>query len=105
VVPTYKEGAVPKRAAIIADVSEEQSVTVQSDSTPPEDMERPPLNSREVAILRLVLEGLPNREIASTLEMTGSAVKNTLERLFSKTRAHSRSQLVRVALEQYRDLL
>jgi PAS domain S-box-containing protein len=102
---TYHEGGVPKLAAIIADVSEQRSVAVQSDSTPPEGIERLALNGREVAILRLVFEGLPNREIASRLEMTGSAAKHTLERLFSKTGAHSRSQLVRVALERYRDLL
>jgi PAS domain S-box-containing protein len=102
---TYKEHAIPKLAAIIADVSEEQSLAGQPDSTPADDTGRPALSSREVATLRLVFEGLPNREIASKLELTASAVKNTLERLFSKTGVHNRSQLVRVALEQYRDLL
>ena len=101
---TYKEGGVPKLAAIIADVSEEQSVAIQPEPPPP-DLERPALNAREVAILRLVFEGLTNRQIASRMEMTASAVKNTLERIFSKTGVNNRSQLVRVALERYRDLL
>jgi PAS domain S-box-containing protein len=102
---TCKERGGPTLATIIADVSEEQSVTAPSDLAQPEEMERPGLNTREVAILRLVFEGLPNREIASRLELTGSAVRNTLVRLFSKTGVHTRSQLVRLALERYRDLL
>jgi PAS domain S-box-containing protein len=101
---TYYERATRKLAAIIADVSEEHSSAIRSSAEPP-DLDRPALNSREVAILRLVFEGLTNREVASKLEMTGSAVKNALERLFRKTGVNSRSQLVRVALERYRDVL
>ena len=70
-----------------------------------EGAERPSLNDRQVAVLQRVLEGLPNREIASRLEMTPSAVKNTLQQLFSKAEVNNRSQLVRVALERYWDLL
>jgi DNA-binding CsgD family transcriptional regulator len=32
-------------------------------------------------------------------------VKNTLQQLFAKTEVRTRSQLVRVALERYRELL
>jgi PAS domain S-box-containing protein len=99
---TYKDHAAPSLAAIIADAGDEPSA---NDSRAVEEMERPVLTSRETAILRLVLEGLTNKEITSRLEVTGSAVKNSLERLFSKTGVRSRSQLVRVALERYRDLL
>ncbi len=102
---TYKENGTPKLAAIIADVTEEQPDAMPSDPTRPEGAKRPSLNDRQVAVLRLVLEGLPNSEIASRLEMTPSAIKNTLQQLFSKAEVKNRSQLVRVALEQYRDLL
>ena len=34
-----------------------------------------------------------------------SAVKNTLQQLFAKTGVRTRSQLVRVALESYRNLI
>ncbi len=39
------------------------------------------------------------------MEVSESTVKNTLQQLFAKTSVRTRAQLVRVALEQYRDLL
>ena len=102
---TYKEGAVPKVAAIIADVSEEQTVLTGLGSTSLDQKERPSLTSRELEVLRLVVQGLSNKEIASRMDISESTVKNTLQQLFGKTEVRTRSQLVRVALERYRDLL
>jgi len=101
---SYKEGPTPKLAAIIADVTEERSAN-GANSVPLDDHERTPLNSREVEVLRLVVQGLANKEIASRLDISESAVKNTLQQLFAKTEVRTRGQLVRVALERYRDLL
>jgi two-component system nitrate/nitrite response regulator NarL len=56
-------------------------------------------------VLRLVVQGLANKEIATRLEVSESTVKNTLQQLFAKTNVRTRAQLVREALEQYRDLL
>ena len=101
---TYKEGTVPKLAAIIADVTDDRAaVNSHSASTNPE--ERSPLTSRELGVLRLVVQGLANKEIASSMDISESVVKNTLQQLFAKTDVRTRSQLVRVALEQSRDLL
>jgi two-component system sensor kinase FixL len=102
---TYKEIGATRLAAIIADVTDEQPDAGPSHPTKADDVERPVLNSRQVAVLRLVFEGLPNSKIAARLEMTRSAVKNTLQQLFSKAGVNNRSQLVRVTLERYRDLL
>jgi two-component system, LuxR family, sensor kinase FixL len=102
---SYKEGTTPMLAAIIADVSEEQTVPAGSSSALSEAVARPSLNNRELDALRLVVQGLSNKEIASQMNISESAVKNTLQQLFGKTQVRTRSQLVRVALEQYRDLL
>ena len=101
---TYKEGLKPKLAAIIADVTEEQ---VDANGSMPsfDAKERQSLNSRELDVLRLVVQGLSNKEIASRMGISESAVKNTLQQLFGKTEVRTRSQLVRVALERYRDLI
>jgi len=48
---------------------------------------------------------LTNKEIAARLDVSESTVKNVLQQLFAKSRVRTRSQLVRVALETYRDLL
>jgi two-component system nitrate/nitrite response regulator NarL len=58
--------------------------------------------ARERQILGFLMEGLANKEIASALNMSESAVKAALQMLFSKTGVRTRSQLVRVALEQLR---
>jgi two-component system nitrate/nitrite response regulator NarL len=59
------------------------------------------LTEREAAVLRLVVEGLENKEIAGALECTDAAVKGMLQQLFRKTGTRMRSQLVRFALEHY----
>lgn len=59
--------------------------------------------ARDLAILRFVVEGLSNKEIAKELGISESAVKASLQQLFAKTGVRTRSQLVRVALEEYRD--
>jgi len=102
---TYKEGATPKLAAIIADVSEEQSAPAGSSAASLDQRERPSLNNRELEALRLVVQGLSNKEIGARMAISESAVKNTLQGLFGKTEVRTRSQLARVALERYRDLL
>jgi two-component system sensor kinase FixL len=102
---TYKEGATHKLAAIVADVTEE-SVAAQAVSLSSEEgLDRTPLNNREMDVLRFLVQGLANKEIATRMEISESTVKNTLQQLFAKTNVRTRAQLVRVALEQYRDLL
>lgn len=100
---TYKDGTAPKLAAIIADVTEEQ-IASQAEATSVQ-RERPPLNPREIEVMKLVVQGLANKEIASRMEISESAVKNCLQQLFGKADVRTRSQLVRIALERYRDLL
>jgi len=100
---TYKEGANPKLAAIIGDITDDSATG--SGAAAPDNGERLSLNSRELETLRLLVQGLANKAIAAKLEISESAVKNTLQQLFTKTGVRTRSQLVRVALEQYRNLL
>jgi PAS domain S-box-containing protein len=108
---TYKEGLTPKLAAIIADVTEEETADAAA-ATPSlsnepvsEYREHPTLGDRETAVLRLVVQGLANKEIAGRMEISESAVKNTMQQLFAKSGVRTRSQLVRVALEHYRNIL
>lgn len=61
------------------------------------------LTDRERSVLALVLEGLANKEIADRIGVSESSVKGTLQQLFAKTGVRTRSQLVRVALEDYPD--
>ncbi len=59
------------------------------------------LTDRERDVLRGVFEGLSNKEIATRLAISEASVKSALQQLFSKTSVRTRSQLVRVALEEY----
>lgn len=56
---------------------------------------------RERSVLRGVFEGLSNKEIGARLEISESSVKAALQQLFHKTGVRTRSQLVRIALEQF----
>jgi PAS domain S-box-containing protein len=101
---TYKEGLVPKLAAIIAEVTEE-AVEVPSNSSLSEQNEGASLKDREISVLGFLVQGLTNKEIAARMEVSESTVKNTIQQLFAKHAVRTRAQLVRVALERYRDLL
>ncbi len=103
---TYKEGPSPKLAAIIGEVVDEPATGVAGATTPAKDGSgRMPLNAREVEVLRFLVQGLANKEISARMDISESAVKNTLQQLFAKAGVRTRSQLVRVALEEFRDLL
>ena len=69
--------------------------------TPPETLEggAPVFSDRESHVLRGVLQGLANKEIAAELDISEAAVKAALQRLFLKTGVRTRGQLVRAALE------
>lgn len=58
---------------------------------------------RERQVLSFVFEGLANKEIAARIAVSEGSIKSTLQQLFSKTGVRTRSQLVRIVLEQYRD--
>ncbi len=60
-----------------------------------------PLTERERAVLNGLLEGLTNKEIGASLHISESSVKAALQQLFEKTGVRTRSQLVRIALEQH----
>lgn len=109
---TYQEGRTRNLAAIIADAtdaSEEEAgatgAAVAADPAAEEEATAAGLGTREAGVLRLVVQGLSNKEIASRMEISESAVKNTMQQLFAKSGVRTRGQLVRVALEQYRNLL
>jgi two-component system nitrate/nitrite response regulator NarL len=60
------------------------------------------LNEREQAVLNGVIEGLSNRKIGAQLGVSESTVKTTLQQLFGKAGVRTRSQLVRIVLEDPR---
>jgi two-component system nitrate/nitrite response regulator NarL len=62
------------------------------------------LTERERQVLKGVFAGMSNKEIGAELNLSEGSVKSALQQLFMKTGAHTRSQLVRVALEEYGDI-
>jgi DNA-binding NarL/FixJ family response regulator len=56
---------------------------------------------RESQVLQGVFEGLTNKEIGARLDISESSVKAALQQLFQKTGVRTRSQLVRMALEEH----
>lgn len=67
--------------------------------------DRPKLTERDLAVLRSIFQGLSNKDIAARLGISEGAVKASIQVLFEKLGARTRAQLVRVAVEQYRDYL
>jgi two-component system, NarL family, nitrate/nitrite response regulator NarL len=84
------------------DLEQLQTALRTEPATPPSSGNRR-FTEREQQVLSFVFEGLSNKEIASRIGVSESSVKSTLQQLFSKTGVRTRSQLVRIVLEQYRD--
>jgi DNA-binding NarL/FixJ family response regulator len=74
---------------------------VQAVDRSKETERRRQLTDRERDVLKGVFEGLTNKEIAASLSISEGSVKSALQQLFIKTGVRTRSQLVRVALEEY----
>jgi two-component system, NarL family, nitrate/nitrite response regulator NarL len=60
-----------------------------------------PLTPRQSEVLRSILDGLTNKEIAWKLKSSESSVKAVLQELFHKAGVRTRSQLVKVAIEKH----
>ena len=82
---------------------EQLQTALRTESTAPPSSRTRQFTEREQQVLSLVFEGLANKEIASRIGVSESSIKSTLQQLFSKTGVRTRSQLVRIVLEQYRD--
>jgi two-component system nitrate/nitrite response regulator NarL len=65
----------------------------------------PKLTERDKTVVRYVLQGLTNREIAARLDISEGAVKSSLRYVCEKLAVRTRAQLVSVALEHFRDQL
>jgi DNA-binding NarL/FixJ family response regulator len=59
------------------------------------------LTARQSEVLRGILDGLTNKEIAWKLAASESSVKAVIQELFHKAGVRTRSQLVKVAIEKH----
>lgn len=59
------------------------------------------LTSRQREVLRGILDGLTNKEIAWNLKVSESSIKAVIQELFHKAGVRTRSQLVRIAIEKH----
>jgi DNA-binding NarL/FixJ family response regulator len=84
---------------------EQLQTALRTEVATPQENRTKPFTEREQQVLSCVFEGLANKEIADRIGVSESSVKATLQQLFSKTGVRTRSQLVRIVLEQHRDQL
>ena len=77
--------------------------TLKTDARSSQSLGPRQFTERERQVLSFVFEGFANKEIAERIGVSEGSVKSALQQLFSKTGVRTRSQLVRIVLEQYRD--
>jgi two-component system NarL family response regulator len=64
------------------------------------DWRRPQLTGREIDVLRLVVKGMPNREIATELFISQNTVKNHVRSILEKLRVRSKADAAAVATRE-----
>jgi DNA-binding NarL/FixJ family response regulator len=74
--------------------------TQRQPSPQPEPSPYEPLSEREREVLRLLADGLSNREIAAQLMLAEGTIKNHVSTILDKLHAANRTQAARVAREQ-----
>lgn len=85
-------------ARLINEFSRRQENAGQNAATPPPVYET--LSERERDVLRLLADGLSNKEIATALILAEGTVKNHVSTILDKLHAANRTQAARVAREQ-----
>ena len=66
-------------------------------ATAPQDV----LTDKQAEIMRLVVQGLPTKQIAETVSISESGVKKHLQLIYAKIGASSRSEAVAIALRKH----
>jgi DNA-binding NarL/FixJ family response regulator len=87
---THLDPAVQQR--LVAAVLDTQTVAATHHPTLPDE-----LTPREAEVLKLIAAGLSNAEIAEALVVSAATVKTHVNRIFYKTGARDRAQVVRYA--------
>ena len=83
----------PSAATVLADgIKSEPSVAVQTDE--------PQLSAREATVLKLLVEGLRNKEIAERLQVSVKSVDTYRARMMAKLGCASKAELIRYALRE-----
>jgi DNA-binding CsgD family transcriptional regulator len=96
---TYSHAGSRKLAAIVVNMAEAEASTEAVSS----GEQKFALSARESEVLRWLMQGLANKEIAARMDVSESTVKNLLQHLFARTNVRTRAQLVRIAFEQFRE--
>ena len=64
-----------------------------------DDLRQPSLTPRQIEVLKLVADGLPNKRICQLLNVSEHTVKSYMKSLFSELNVHNRTECARVAIE------
>src|SRR5918996_1353484 len=90
-------------ATILVESSSQRGVRLRGERSWPGPNDEPdtfaePLTAREVQVLELLAEGLPNKSIAERLGISDQTVKFHVASIAGKLGAHNRTETVRLAV-------
>lgn len=99
-LPDHIERVVAAIAEFIARTTEPPVVQSPAPARPVAGSLRPELTGREIDVLRLVVRGLSNRQIAEQLVLSPRTIERHLENLYRKTDTRNRAEAAALAVAQ-----
>src|SRR5260370_42377971 len=94
-----KDRPTPYLDTVIAAFQQERRAGIQAGEPTKAQWLPEPLSERELEVLQLLVQGMPNQEIAQQLVITVDTVKRHVSHIFSKLGVHNRVQAVKQARE------
>ena len=90
-----------RSGAVVVDRSLAMGLREGTDELTPEPSVQPStLSDREMEVVKMVVEGLPNKEIADRLEISRRTVETHIRHIFDKLGVNSRTKLSVLAMER-----
>lgn len=102
VMDQFRRLAGSSEVGAMGDIPAKTQISAKAEISPKTEIAAESLNDKEEKILRLIADGMSNRQIAATMFLAEGTVKNYVSRIMEKLHANTRTALAVISAKQRR---